>query len=102
MEFDFSSLGDNLFLLSAVLGAIMPALTSMVIQAQWSSQVKGLVTVVVSVAVGFVATWIAGHWNSTDLTTSILTVFFIGTVVHRNFWKTSGIGPSIESATSKQ
>src|SRR5690606_34373649 len=99
-DIDFGNIGDNLFLLSAVLGAIMPAITSLVIQSTWSSQTKGVVSAAISVVIGLIATWIAGHWNSEDLTTSILTVFFVGTVLHRNFWNTSGIGPAIERATN--
>ena len=102
MEFpDFTDLGDNMFLLSAVLGFIMPAIVSMVINSSWSSQAKGVASMLVSVLLGAIVTWIAGHWDGEDLTRSILIVFFIGTVMHRLFWKTSGIGPSIEQATNR-
>lgn len=96
-----NELGDNLFLLSAIIGYFMPVVTSAVINSSWSSQVKGIVSVLVSIALGAGTAYVAGQWNGQDITTSVLVILFLGTVMHRNFWKTSGIGPSIEQATNR-
>lgn len=97
----FEAIGSNLFMLSVILGAIMPGVTSFVIGSTWSSEAKAIASVFVSVALGFVATLVAGQWNSADLGGSIILVFFAGVFMHRNFWKTSGLGPKLEEATSR-
>lgn len=94
-------IGNNIYLYSAIVAAIMPALQAMVNRQSWSSEAKGGAAIAVSVMLGAGTAFFSGNWDSTDITRSVLIVFFLGQVSYQTFWKPTRLGPMIEDATGK-
>lgn len=92
-------LGTNLYMWSFVVATVMPIITSLVISSTWSPQLKGVVSVIVSILLGAGTAYFAGQFDGVDATRAVLIIFFGGTFAHRQFWKPSGLGPAIEQAT---
>lgn len=91
--------GDNLTLLSALLGSMMPAAIAVILRRNWSSEVKGAVALVLCLIAAALLTWQTGNLNAADYVRSALIVFTMAQVLYQTYWKPSEIAPSIESRT---
>ena len=93
---DLGSIGDNVTLLAAVVGALLPGLVAYVIKAGWSSELKAIIAAVISLAVGAATAYVAGGWDREDITRSILVVFFLSQLSYNQYWKPSGFTRRLE------
>lgn len=89
----------SVLLVSALVAQFMPPLIAVIVRQSWSSQVKGLVAIVLCLLVAIPIVYLQGQWNSESYLTSAITVFTLTAVMYRQFWKPSGIAPRIERAT---
>jgi hypothetical protein len=91
---------SNLQLISAFIGLVMPLVVSVINQEHWSSPVKGLVAVLVSLVASVVTTWAQGGLHSHSLASSFLIIFGATLATYRVFWKPTGISDKVETATT--
>lgn len=63
---------SNLALISAFVGIVMPLIVSVINQEHWSSQLKGLVALIVSFVAAAVTTWAEGGLHGHSLASSFL------------------------------
>mgnify|MGYP001606331917 CR=1 FL=1 len=87
-------------MLSALVGAFLPALVAVVNQAHWPSWAKGVVVVASSIVAGLVTAWLSGQLTGLRWTESALIIAGAAVVAYRHFWQPTGIGPAIERATT--
>jgi predicted membrane protein len=95
-----SVFGDSLALLSAVVGALLPLPLAIINQTKWPSELRGLVTLLISLLVATLLCWLMGAMNSASWFLSALIVFFTAVIAWHVWYRPSGIGPDIERVTS--
>jgi hypothetical protein len=91
---------SNLALVSAFVGIVMPLVVSVINQEHWSSQLKGVVALLVSFVAAAVTTWAEGGLHGHSLASSFLIVFGATIATYRVFWKPTGISDKVETATT--
>jgi len=91
---------SNLQLVSAFVGLVMPLVVSVINQEHWSSELKGVVALVISFVAAGVTTWVNGGLHGHSLASSFLIVFGATIATYRVFWKPTGISDKVESATT--
>lgn len=94
-----SAFGDNLILLSALLGSLMPAVIALIIRRDWSSEVKGIAALALCLVAALALAAAMGHLNMEDYARSALIVFTLAQVLYATYWRPSGIAPEIERVT---
>lgn len=91
--------GGNLMLLSALLGAVLPALIAIVVRRNWSSERKGIAALAICIIAGAALTAAMGRLDPKDIATSVLIVFTIAQILYQTYWRPSGIADTIEYQT---
>lgn len=91
---------DNMSMYMAVIGWLVPMLISIINQRGWSSEVRGFIAAVVSIATATFGTILSGNWDGEDMTRNILIVLTLSQVSYQTFWKPSKLAPDIEVKTS--
>lgn len=94
-----TTFGDNLMLLSALLGAVLPALIAVVVRRNWSSERKGITALAICIIAGAALTAAMGRLDPKDIATSTLIVFTIAQILYQTYWRPSGIADTIEYRT---
>ena len=95
-------LAGNAVLVGLLVGAITPAVTSVIQQPSWSKNVRIGVAGAVSVLVGFALAAADGQLNSPgDLASIITAVLVSAEAFYQKVWKASGLSWKIEKATSR-
>lgn len=92
--------GSNYLLASALVGALIPAGIALIVQRDWSSEVKGAAAAVVCLAAAVLLGFTQGVLDPADVLRSFLIVFTLAQVLYQTFWRPSGIAPAIEARTS--
>lgn len=92
----------NPTLLAGVVAFLLPPILAVLMQAGWSSQVKAVVAFVVCAAVAFVIVWVNGLADPADYVRTALVVLTVAQATYQGFWRSSGIAPAIERATSRR
>lgn len=94
---DLGTIGDNVTLLAAVAGALLPGLVGWVNNARWTSEVKAIVAAIFSLAVGVATAYVAGGWDRADIIRSVLIVFFLSQLAYNQYWKPAGFTKKLEA-----
>lgn len=81
---------------SALVGALLPALVSVVNRYDWKSWIKALIAFGTSVLAGTVTALLAGDFTGLNWLAAIGIVFGTSQVAYITWWKGSGITKSIE------
>jgi hypothetical protein len=93
---------SNLQNWTLLVGALLPPLIAFIQRPGWSDRVRSVITVVVCVIVGAVATYLEGdglQWDG-DLIGASLRVLLAAQATYIAFWKPTRIAPAIETATT--
>lgn len=84
-------------------GALLPLLTSVVQQPQWSARTRTVMAVGVSVLAGLV-TYVTQFGfeitSASTLITFVVGVALASATAYKNIWKPAGVSPAIEESTS--
>lgn len=92
---------SNIEMWSLVIGFLNPIVLAIINQPTWSAPVKSFVAFVWSAIVSVVTLWLSDvKFDAQNLATTFLLIFVTTIATYRGFWKTSGIAPEIEAATS--
>ncbi len=91
---------NDLTMWSAIIGFVMPAAIAFVNQARWSKPLKGVVAFMLCMIAAAVTVWIRGEFVTGAWLHSAVVVFFAAVGTYHTWWKPSGIGPTVEAATS--
>jgi hypothetical protein len=94
-----SELG-NLAMWSLIVGFVSPIAISLLQQPTWSSQVRAVVAFLFSAVLAVPTAYFAGDLQGKDLVTSGLLIVVSAMSAYRNFWKPTGVSPTVEAATS--
>lgn len=89
----------NLMLLSALLGAVMPALIAVILRRDWTSETKGIAALLICLVAAAALAAAMGQLNPTDYARSALIVFTLCQILYQTYWKPTDIAPAIERAT---
>ena len=89
---------------SAIVGALLPLIMAGIIQEHWSNTVKSWVAFAACVAAGLAVTYFAGTLvftahDAMTIGTDIALVATAAWATYREFWKPTGIAPTVQSAT---
>jgi high-affinity Fe2+/Pb2+ permease len=87
---------------SLLVGAIMPTVVAIAQQPRWLPWQRAVIGVVASILAGVITTWIvAGHaLFEQPMVTSILLIAVASWSSYKNFWKPTGVAPTIEAKTT--
>lgn len=88
----------NLALWSTIAGTLTPFLVAFINQPKWSSYVRALMTVLVSVGIGAVTAAWEGRLDGTRWTTATLVVLAAAVGTYHTLWRSAA--PAFEQATS--
>lgn len=91
---------DNTITAAAIAGFVAPPIIAVINRRAWSSEVKGIVAFLVCVVFAIGVTW---YWRPDldwrNLRLVFAVVFSTAIVTYHQFYKPSGIAPSIERKT---
>jgi hypothetical protein len=90
--------GENVTLLAAVVGALLPGVVAWVNRAEWTAEAKGIVAAAASLLVGAASAFVAGQFNGADITRSVLIVFFLSQAAYKLYWKPTHLADHLERA----
>ncbi len=85
---------------SAVVGFFMPAAIAFVNQSRWSKPPKGIVAFGLCLIAAVVTVWVRGELSTGTWLHAALVLFLTAIGTYHTWWKPSGIGPTVEAATS--
>jgi hypothetical protein len=91
---------DNAQMWALVVGFAIPPILAVVQQPGWSQLLRTLVLAVTALVAGLGTAYFAGSFAGKDIVTSILIVLVTAIATYQGFWKSSGMAPAIEKATS--
>lgn len=80
-------------------GAILPALISVITQARWSSRVKSIVALCICGLAGAGTSYYAGDLTVGNIGRSIMLVVIAAQTAYRAFWSPTGASKAIQGAT---
>lgn len=90
----------NLAMWSLIVGFLSPLVISVLQQPRWTEGLRALVAFVFSLVVAVPTAYFAGDLEGKDYITAALLILVTAISTYRNFWKNTGVAPSIEAATS--
>lgn len=90
---------SDLLMYSALVGFLLPPVLAIVMQSSWSQQFKAVVAFVACLIAGAGTAYFDADLDGRTWVSSTLIVLTTGLATYRNFWKSTGIAPAIESAT---
>lgn len=93
-------MATHLAQISALVGVLLPLLVAIIQQENWSAHVRTLIGVICIIVATTVTAWAEGKLNLHDWATSLITIFTLTQVSYHTLWKTTGVAPAIEHATS--
>jgi len=85
---------------SLLVGFFLPPALALLIQTHWDEKLKTAVAFVACVIAGAGVAYFQGDLTGKRFVTAALVILTTGYATYRNFWKTSGIAPTIEKATT--
>lgn len=83
-----------------LVGFFLPPALSIVIQTGWSDKLKAAVAFVACVIAGAGTAYFQGDLTGKRWVSAALIVLTVGLATYRNFWKPTGVSPTIEKATT--
>lgn len=85
---------------SLLVGFLLPPALAIVMQSRWSDRVRSIVAFIACVIAGAGVAYFQGDLTGKRLVSGALIVLTTGLATYRNFWKSTGISPKIEAATT--
>lgn len=85
---------------SLLAGFFLPPVLAIIQQRQWSDQLRAGVAFLACLLVGAGVAYFQGDLTGRRFVTGALVVMVTGLSTYRNFWKPTGIAPTIEEKTS--
>ena len=83
-----------------LVGFFLPPALSIVIQSGWPDRVKAVVAFVACLIAGAGTAYFQGDLTGKRFISAGLIVLTVGLATYRNFWKPTGISPTIEAKTN--
>jgi hypothetical protein len=90
---------DNTVTFAAIVGFICPPIIAFINRERWSSQVKGIVAFLVCLLAAIGTCWYERSVDWHNLRAVLPIVFGAAILTFHQFWKPSGIAPTIEKNT---
>jgi hypothetical protein len=90
---------DNTVTFAAIVGFVAPPVIAVINREHWSEQVKGVVAFVVCLLAAIGTAWYEQSVDWHDLRKVLPIVFGAAILTYHQFWKPTGIAPSIEKKT---
>jgi hypothetical protein len=85
---------------SLLVGFLLPPVLAIVMQARFSQQVRAAIAFVACVIAGAGVAYFQGDLTGKRFVSAALIVLTTGLATYRNFWKPTGVAPTIEAATN--
>lgn len=85
---------------SLIVGFLLPPVLSVVVQSSWSDRLKAVVAFVACAVAGAGVAYFQGDLTGKRLVEAGLVVLVTALATYRNFWKSTGIAPAIETKTN--
>lgn len=93
---------SNLAMWSVVVGFFLPAVIAVIQQPTWSQGVRAAVTFVVALVAGAGTAYFNGDLSGADWVSASLIILVSSIAIYKGLYQPTGIGPKIETATSKK
>lgn len=90
----------NIVMWSSIVGFFLPPVLALVQQPSWSNRVRSAVAFVACAVAGAGTAYFQGELTGRRFVEAGLVVLVTAMATFRNFWKTTGITPTIEEATA--
>jgi hypothetical protein len=90
----------HLIQVSAIVGAILPVLFSIVNQSHWSSAVKSVTVAALCVPSALVTAAVEGQLSLDSWATSLIFIYGAVITTYKGLYKPTGVAPTIEKATT--
>jgi high-affinity Fe2+/Pb2+ permease len=93
----------DLQLYSALVGLLLPLLTAIVVQQDWSTALKAIANAALSFVAAVVLTYTQGDLDGDhirQLFMSFMLVFVPSLATYLGFWKPSAVAPKLNNATN--
>lgn len=91
---------SNYLLASGLVAVLLPGILAVVIQRDWSSEVKGIVAALSCVPAALLLGYTQGVVDRADILRSALIILTISQLLYATTWKPSNLAPRIEERTS--
>lgn len=86
---------------AALIGAVLPLLIAVIQQPRWSSQVRQIVSIVISVIAGLGTVLASGNFDVQNLLVTIVALIGAAQASYALIFKPTGAAQKIEKATTK-
>ena len=90
----------NLQMWSLIVGFFLPPALAIIQQPGWSNRVRSVVAFLACAVAGAGTAYFQGDLTGRRFVEAALVVLVTAMATFRNFWKTTGVSPMIESATA--
>lgn len=91
---------SNLAMYALVVGFFLPPVLAIVQQSSWSDKVRAVVAFLACLVAGAGTAYFQGDLTGRRFAEASLVILTTGMATYRNFWKPTGVAPTIESATN--
>lgn len=85
---------------SLLVGFFLPPALAVIQQPGWSDRFRTVVAFLACCVAGAGTAYFQDDWHGRPVTSAILVTLVTSLATYRNFWKTTGVAPKIEFATS--
>lgn len=90
----------NIQMYALVVGFFLPPALALIQQPGWSNRVRSVVAFVACAIAGAGTAYFQGDLTGRRFVEAGLVVLVTAMATYRNFWKTTGVSPTIEEATA--
>lgn len=90
----------NIVMWSSIVGFFLPPALALVMQPKWTDRVRSSVAFVACAVAGAGTAYFQGDLTGRRFVEAGLVVLVTAMTTFRNFWKTTGVTPRIESVTA--
>ena len=104
-QFDFPTVfGNNMTLVAVVIGFVMPPAIEAINRRTWPSEAKAISAFVLCIPGSLLAVYIIDQWHTASFDEwlrTFLIVFLVAIMMHRFYWKPSGMSDAIAADAAK-
>lgn len=83
-----------------LVGFLLPPALSILIQTRWSDRIKAIVAFVACAIAGAGTAYLQGDLTGKRFVSAGLIILTVALATYRNFWKPTGVSPTIEEKTN--
>jgi|SRR4029079_8456219 len=91
---------SNLEMWSLIVGFFLPLAIAFVMQQHWHEQLKAVVGFVICAIAGAGTAYFQGEFTGRRFIEAGLVILVTAMATYRNFWKPTGVAPTIENKTT--